>query len=415
MALAYDGALRFGLFFAPFHSAGLNPTYAFERDLMLAEHLDRLGFEEIWFGEHHSGAMEMVSAPELMIAAAAQRTKYIRLGTGVKSLPFHNPFMLAEAMAQLDHMTRGRAMFGIGPGALPSDVHMLGIEMDQIRTRMDEGLDVIVDLMKGATVTRKSDWYHLRDARLHVGCFTKPFMEMAVTSVRSPAGVVAAGRHGLGVLTLGPVTDAALEHHVENWRIYEAECAKHGHVPDRAKWRITVIMHLADTREKAYADSEWGFPEWIDYTHDVVPATAAFPRGVAKPAQFCNDNQLGIVGTPDDAIRGIRAHPPEARRDGGRPGVRQRPCPVAGAAPQLRAHLRVREAAFRRRQPRAARELRVGQGEYRRKPPEGRRGGRRRDAEIRGRRALSGRRAVAGGNRRRTLFTGLLPARARPY
>jgi limonene 1,2-monooxygenase len=303
MALAYDGALRFGLFFAPFHSAGLNPTYAFERDLMLAEHLDRLGFEEIWFGEHHSGAMEMVSAPELMIAAAAQRTKYIRLGTGVKSLPFHNPFMLAEAMAQLDHMTRGRAMFGIGPGALPSDVHMLGIEMDQIRTRMDDGLDVIVDLMKGATVTRKSDWYHLRDARLHVGCFTKPFMEMAVTSVRSPAGVVAAGRHGLGVLTLGPVTDAALEHHVENWHIYEAECAKHAHVPDRAKWRITVIMHLADTREKAYADSEWGFPEWIDYTHDVVPATAAFPRGVAKPAQFCNDNQLGIVGTPDDAIR----------------------------------------------------------------------------------------------------------------
>ena len=198
MALAYDGALRFGLFFAPFHSAGLNPTYAFERDLMLAEHLDRLGFEEIWFGEHHSGAMEIVAAPELMIAAAAQRTKYIRLGTGVKSLPFHNPFMLAETMAQLDHMTRGRAMFGIGPGALPSDVHMLGLEMDQIRTRMDDGLDVIVDLMKGATVTRKSDWYHLRDARLHVGCFTKPFMEMAVTSVRSPAGVVAAGRHGLG-------------------------------------------------------------------------------------------------------------------------------------------------------------------------------------------------------------------------
>ncbi len=305
MALAYDGALRFGLFFAPFHSNGLNPTWAFERDLMLAEHLDRLGFEEIWFGEHHSGGMEMVSAPELMIAAAAQRTKYIRLGTGVKSLPFHNPFMVAEAMAQLDHMTRGRAMFGVGPGALPTDVHMLGIDINQIRERMDEGLDVIMSLMKGETVNRKSEWFHLRDARLHVGCFTRPHMEMAVTSVRSPAGVVAAGKHGLGVLTLGPVTDAALEHHVENWRIYEAECRKHGHAPDRANWRITVIMHLADTREKAFADSEWGFPEWIDYTHDVVPAAAAFPRGVKNPAEFCNANQLGIVGTPDDAIREI--------------------------------------------------------------------------------------------------------------
>jgi limonene 1,2-monooxygenase len=303
MALAYDAPLRFGLFFAPFHSNGLNPTWAFERDLMLAEHLDRLGFEEIWFGEHHSGGMEMVSAPELMIAAAAQRTKYIRLGTGVKSLPFHNPFMLAEAMAQLDHMTRGRAIFGVGPGALPTDVHMLGLDINQIRERMDEGLDVIMALMAGETVTRKSQWFDLRDARLHVGCFKRPHMEMAVTSVRSPAGVVAAGKHGLGVLTLGPVTDAALEHHVENWHIYEAECRKHGHTPDRANWRITVIMHIAETREKAFADSEWGFPEWIDYTHDVVPAAAAFPRGVKDPGQFCNANQLGIVGTPDDAIR----------------------------------------------------------------------------------------------------------------
>jgi limonene 1,2-monooxygenase len=303
MPLAYDEPLRFGLFFAPFHSQKLNPTYAFERDLMLAEHLDRIGFEELWFGEHHSGAMEMVAAPELMIAAAAQRTKYIRLGTGVKSLPFHNPFMLAEAMAQLDHMTRGRAMFGMGPGALPTDVHMLGIEMQDIRHRMDEGLDTVVALMKGETVTKKTDWYHLREARLHVGCFRQPMMEMAVTSVRSPAGVVAAGRHGLGVLTLGPTSDAALDHHVENWGIYETECRKHGHVADRANWRITVVMHVAETREKAFADTDFGFPEWIEYTHDVIPAAAAFPRGVANPAQFCNDNQLGIVGTPDDAIR----------------------------------------------------------------------------------------------------------------
>lgn len=117
MALAYDGPLRFALFHAPIHSTRLNPAYALERDLLPTEHLDRLGFEEIWYGEHHSGGMEMIAAPELMVAAAAQRTKYIRLGTGVKSLPYHHPFMLAEVMAQLDHMTRGRAIFGVEPGA----------------------------------------------------------------------------------------------------------------------------------------------------------------------------------------------------------------------------------------------------------------------------------------------------------
>src|ERR1700742_3875695 len=187
MALVYDQKLRFGLFHAPFHSAKLDPTYAFERDLLLTEHLDRLGFDEIWYGEHHSGAMEMIAAPELMIAAAAQRTKNIRLGTGVKSLPYYNPFMLAEAMAQLDHMTRGRLMFGVGPGALPSDARMIGIPVAELRRRMEESLDTIVELFKGETVTRRCDWFEMQKARLSVGCFSKPMMEMAVTTIRSPA------------------------------------------------------------------------------------------------------------------------------------------------------------------------------------------------------------------------------------
>ncbi len=303
--LHYDRPLRFGLFFAPFHAKALNPTYAFERDLMLSEHLDRLGYEEIWYGEHHSGAMEMVAAPELMVAAAAQRTKYIRLGTGVKSLPYYNPFMLAEMMAQLDHMTRGRAMFGVGPGALPSDATMLGIPVNELRRRMEESLDTIIALMKGETVTRKTDWFNLRKARLSLGCFTEPMMELAVTTIRSPAGVVAAGRHGLGLLTLGPMNDAVLDHHIANWQIHEAECKKHGHVPDRGKWRITLMMHIAETREKALADAEWGFSEYVDYTHDVVPAPPPIPREVRNKAQFAVENQIAIIGTPDDAIREI--------------------------------------------------------------------------------------------------------------
>src|ERR1700751_1813101 len=140
MSHAYDGSLRFGLFHAPFHSKRLDPTYALERDLLLTEHLDRLGFEEIWYGEHHSGGMGMIAAPELMIAAGAQRTKYIRLGTGVKALPYHHPFMPAEARGHLDHMTRGRAIFGVGPAALPSDAVMIGLPDTELRRRMEESL-----------------------------------------------------------------------------------------------------------------------------------------------------------------------------------------------------------------------------------------------------------------------------------
>jgi limonene 1,2-monooxygenase len=305
MPLVYNEPLRFGLFHAPFHSKRLNPTYALERDLLLTEHLDRLGFEEIWYGEHHSGGMEMIAAPELMIAAAAQRTKYIRLGTGVKSLPYHHPFLLAEAMAQLDHMTRGRAIFGVGPGALPSDAVMIGLPVTELRRRMEESLDAIIELFKGETVSRRTDWFELYNARLSVGCFSKPMMELAVTTIRSPAGVVAAARRGLGLLTLGPMDDAVLEHHAANWRIYEEEARKHGHVADRSKWRITLMMHVAETREKAMADAAWGVREFNDYTHDVVPAPPPIPRDTADIVGAAIEKQVAIIGTPDDAINAI--------------------------------------------------------------------------------------------------------------
>ena len=111
-----DGHLKFGIFLAPFHPVGQNPTLALERDLQLIEHLDALGFDEAWFGEHHSAGYEIIASPEVFIAAAAQRTRHIRLGTGVSSLPYHHPFMLADRMVLLDHLTRGRVMIGVGPG-----------------------------------------------------------------------------------------------------------------------------------------------------------------------------------------------------------------------------------------------------------------------------------------------------------
>ena len=134
-------SLRFGMFMGPFHATNLDATYALERDLQLVTKLDQLGFDEAWIGEHHSGGFEIIAAPEVFVAAAAERTKHIRLGTGVKSLPYHHPFVVAETIAQLDHMTRGRVMFGAGPGALPSDSKMFGLTPVDLRPRMDEALD----------------------------------------------------------------------------------------------------------------------------------------------------------------------------------------------------------------------------------------------------------------------------------
>jgi limonene 1,2-monooxygenase len=297
--------LRFGLFHGPHHSTKLDPTYAFQRDLMLMEHLDRLGFDEAWIGEHHSGGFEMIAAPEVFVAAAAERTKRIKLGTGVKSLPYHNPLIVAETMAQLDHMTRGRAMFGAGPGALPSDAEMFGLRPADLRERMEQAIDVIMPLLRGETVTAKTEWFELREARLNVGCYTQPAIETAITSVRSPAGVAAAGRHGAGVLVLGGIDDASLQHHVENWRIYEETATRHGYVADRSSWRITMFVHVAETREQAKKDLEYGLEAYVGYANDVVPAPNPIPRGLPDPVAHINETQRGIIGTPDDVIREI--------------------------------------------------------------------------------------------------------------
>src|SRR4029453_4357272 len=192
--------LRTGVFLAPFHSLAENPLLAFDRDMELLEHLDRLNYHEAWIGEHHSGGFEIIACPEMFIAAAAERTRHIRLGTGVVSLPYHNPFTVAGRLMQLDYMTRGRAMFGVGPGSLVYDAVKRGLKPGEERRKLDESLDAIVDLMEGRVVTKKTDWFNLQEARLQLKSYSQPMMEMAVASNRSPVGALMAGQPRMGTL-----------------------------------------------------------------------------------------------------------------------------------------------------------------------------------------------------------------------
>ena len=179
--------LRFGLFMAPYHAYHESPTACLDRDRALAEWLDELGYDEVWVGEHHSAGTEIISSPELFIADLAARTRHLRFGTGVVSLPYHNPFMVAERMNQLDHMTRGRVMLGVGPGLLPSDAMMLGIDPREQRRMMGESLDVIIRLLRGEVVTAKTDWFELKDAKLHLSPYSRPHLELAVAASVSPS------------------------------------------------------------------------------------------------------------------------------------------------------------------------------------------------------------------------------------
>jgi limonene 1,2-monooxygenase len=296
-----DAALRTGIFLAPFHTHDENPTLSLARDMELVELLDRLGYHEAWIGEHHSGGFEVIASPEMFIAAAAERTRFIRLGTGVVSLPYHNPFLLADRMVQLDHMTRGRAMFGVGPGALVHDALKIGIDPADQRRMMNEALAVIVPLLRGEEVTKKTDWFNLVGARLQLRPYTRPTMELAVAAARSPAGALAAGKWGIGILSIGGTTPAALERHRANWGLYEETARCEGHTPDRRNWRLVGMYHIAETREQAKKNVEFGLQAYCDYYRDVA-TFPILPPDVTDAYHFMVETGTACIGTPEDAI-----------------------------------------------------------------------------------------------------------------
>ena len=296
--------LRFGIFLAPFHSPDENPTLAFEQDLDLIVHIDKLGYNEAWIGEHHSGGFEIIASPEVFIAFAAERTKNIRLGTGVSSLAYHQPLINADRMNQLDHMTRGRVMFGVGPGSLPSDAFAMGFHPNEQRRGMNEALDVLVPLLNGERINAETDWFVLKEAKLQLPSFSKPMIEMAVASLRSPAGALAAGKHGIGLLSLGGTSNEALAAHAENWRRCKEAAIEYNQEVDRKNWRIVTLMHIAETREQAEANITFGLDKFSGYFRDIAP-TPIVPPGVTDPLKYLRDTKMAVIGTPQDAIEHI--------------------------------------------------------------------------------------------------------------
>ncbi|OHV03548.1 LLM class flavin-dependent oxidoreductase [Mycobacterium talmoniae] len=303
--------LRFGVFITPFHPIGQSPTVALEYDLERVVALDRLGFDEAWFGEHHSGGYELIACPEVFIAAAAERTKHIRLGTGVVSLPYHHPLMVADRWVLLDHLTRGRVMFGTGPGALPSDAYMMGIDPVEQRRMMQESLEAILALFRAAPderIDRHSDWFTLRDAALHIRPYTHPYPEISTAAMISPSGPRLAGALGTSLLSLSmsvPGGFAALE---TAWEVVREQAAKAGRdEPDRADWRVLGIMHLADTREQAIEDCTYGLQDFADYfgAAGFVPLASEVEGSPQTPREFVEAYAATgncCIGTPDDAI-----------------------------------------------------------------------------------------------------------------
>ena len=298
--------MKFGLFLAPFHHVGEHPTLALQRDVELIEHLDTLGYDEAWIGEHHSFARELISNPMIFIAALAERTKHIKLGTGVVSLPYHNPLMVADDLLQLDHMTRGRVMLGVGPGALTSDAVQMGIEPTTQRQRMAEAFDAIVRLARSdEPVSMETDWFSLTEARLQMSWYSDPHPELAVAVILTPSGPQLAGKHGASLLSVAGADSEGM-HNVWDW--YAESADENGHDVSRKNWRVVIAIHVAETRAQAIEEVREGFQKRA-YVGDVRDPgrRGGIVLHMAKTIEEAIDKNMVIVGSPEDAIEQIEA------------------------------------------------------------------------------------------------------------
>ena len=288
--------MKHGIFLPPFHALNENPHDVLHRDLELIEWLDRLGYHEAWIGEHHSAGFETISSPELFIAAAAERTKHIRLGTGVISLPYHNPLMVANRIIQLDHQTRGRVMFGAGPGLLASDAMMLDIDPDTQRDRMEQALDLILRLFRGEVVTEKTDWYSLKEgppATFFPTATRFPRSRSPAPSRRRAAGWRASTISAC-CASRPPRRTASTRSPPIGSRLRDS--AEHGRTMDPRRLRLVAPLHIAETRDKARENVRFGMQAYVDYINNNMP------RFNVPPGEDIVDYwmrvKIGVVGRP---------------------------------------------------------------------------------------------------------------------
>ena len=300
--------MRFGIFHTPFHLPNTqNPNLALRRDVEMVKLYDLLGYDEVWFGEHHSGGCELIVDPLTFIAHVAPQTQRIKLGTGVISLPYHNPLWIAERIVFVDHLTRGRAMYGLGVGALPSDAHMIGMDPTEQRPAFEPAVDVLMHLLRSdEPISIETDRYTLRDARIML----KPYsdLQVLIAAVVSPSGPRIAGKHGLGLLSTAATMPGGAAAWAGHWDIVEQRSTEFGAPPaSRDAWTLLGPMHIAETREQALEDVRYGIDAWFDYMQNVSASPQFSPAGenTDERIAWVVDTGVGVIGTPDDAIRQV--------------------------------------------------------------------------------------------------------------
>jgi alkanesulfonate monooxygenase SsuD/methylene tetrahydromethanopterin reductase-like flavin-dependent oxidoreductase (luciferase family) len=317
--------MRLGYFAMPLHPPGANPADTMDEDLAQLVTLEGLGFEEAWIGEHFTAQWENIPCPDLFIARALGATRTMKLATGVSCLPNHTPLMLAQRIAQLDQMARGRFYWGVGSGGFPGDFELAGVngktgeQRDITRTMLDLVLDLWKDPKPGLY---ESDRWRFRvpepqddiGLKLHLKPYQQPHPPIGVAGVSANSETLGlAGERGYLPLSINFVPPRILKSH---WQAVEAGAARVGRRADRGTWRIARDVYVADSdaqARRAAIDGTLG-RDYRDYFLKLLPKLRGFEMLKVDPAMpdsevtldYLCDN-IWLVGSPETVAKKIAA------------------------------------------------------------------------------------------------------------
>lgn len=309
--------MRFGIFAMPEHPPWENWSLSFERDLEEIRKAEWLGFDEFWIGEHHSGEYENVPVPELMIAKASALTSRISLATGVVNLPYHDPFLVAERLAFLDHLTHGRLIYGFGASGLPTDWALFGLEGSDMRPRMDEALDVISQLVAGEEpVTYEGRFWRGENRRLQVRPYKNRVPEIALAGLTSLASFQRAAEQGWSSLSIyftppRYANNPSFPDLAAHGRALDETAAAAGRDPveGRRNWRVVREVYVADDRETALREIRRGVAGSYDYLLGLgLGPLMKLDESQADDEvtfEWMVDAIPWIVGSPEECVRQV--------------------------------------------------------------------------------------------------------------
>jgi limonene 1,2-monooxygenase len=309
--------MKFGLFTMPEHPPRENWTLSFDRDIDEMVLAEKLGFREYWIGEHRTGGFENVPAPELMIAKASALTGRIRLGTGVINLPYQDPFLVAERLAFLDHLTHGRLIYGFGGGGLPTDKALFNMDPAEASPRTTEALDIIWDLLtQPDPISYKGHYWEGSNRRLQVGPYQEvpPFAIAGLTGTHNYARCGDKGWAALSVYFAPLFADANpgapdLRQHADAI-VTAAAAAGRDPALARADWRVSREIYVSDSRNQAMNEIREGVQRSYEYLLGLGLGALMKKDDTMPDADLTFDWMAEeipwIIGSPEDCVRQIR-------------------------------------------------------------------------------------------------------------